>query len=294
MQRNNDQLQADLHHRRRRLLSILRSMWRDGFADAETGGIGELSLYDQHPADLGAELNARQVDLGLQQNIDRMLRQVEKALHRIETGQYGRCENCGRPIDRARLEALPYVTLCIVCQKAADEPDIQPQGRSNGRQEGDVGGDGFSAAATGVDERSAGDGPKKMPVAGEGSRRDGRDAPTMSASWEYARQRPGNGERPIEEAVLEPPFGRTFRDGDDDAAYDGEDAWQDVARYGTANTPQDVPPAVDYDEVLVDPDEDRGIVSGVEAVEDVDGQGVGVNELYPKPEREDPDRSDAP
>ena len=37
------------------------------------------------------------------------------------------------------------------------------------------------------------------------------------------------------------PFGRTFFDGEDQAAYDGEDAWQDVARYGTANSPQDVP-----------------------------------------------------
>ncbi len=37
--------------------------------------------------------------------------------------------------------------------------------------------------------------------------------------------------RPVEEDVLEPPFARTFNDAADINAYDGEDAWQDVARW---------------------------------------------------------------
>lgn len=34
---------------------------------------------------------------------------------RIEAGVYGRCENCGRPIEEVRLHAIPTTTLCVVC-----------------------------------------------------------------------------------------------------------------------------------------------------------------------------------
>ena len=40
-------------------------------------------------------------------------RQVEKALARIESGEYGRCEVCGKEIPVERLEAVPWTTLCI-------------------------------------------------------------------------------------------------------------------------------------------------------------------------------------
>lgn len=52
--------------------------------------------------------------------------------------------------------------------------------------------------------------------------------------------------RPAEEAVLFPPFGRTFLDDADSVGFDGEDAWQAAARHGTAESPQDVPGAVSF------------------------------------------------
>ena len=70
--------------------------------------------------------------------------------------------------------------------------------------------------------------------------------------------------RPIEEEALHPPFGRSFRDRTSTVGYDGEDAWQDVARYGTAESPSDVGGAVSYDELYVDGDERRGAVEEVE------------------------------
>jgi YteA family regulatory protein len=78
--------------------------------------------------------------------------------------------------------------------------------------------------------------------------------------------------RPIEEEVLSPPFARTFRDGDDDAGYDGEDAWQDVAQYGTSETPSDVPEAHRYPYVTTDPHERRGAVQEVEGLVDAEGE----------------------
>lgn len=45
------------------------------------------------------------------------LAQVERALRRLKQGTYGQCESCATKIPIARLNALPYSTLCIKCQR---------------------------------------------------------------------------------------------------------------------------------------------------------------------------------
>jgi DnaK suppressor protein len=45
------------------------------------------------------------------------LAQVQDALARFDDGTYGVCEGCHQAIDPARLEALPYATLCLRCQQ---------------------------------------------------------------------------------------------------------------------------------------------------------------------------------
>ena len=44
------------------------------------------------------------------------LAQVERALQKLDNGTYGLCDNCGQPIDPARLEALPQATRCVNCK----------------------------------------------------------------------------------------------------------------------------------------------------------------------------------
>lgn len=51
----------------------------------------------------------------------RELLQVERALAKLKNGTYGRCEGCGCKIPIARLNALPYCTYCIKCQKQIEE-----------------------------------------------------------------------------------------------------------------------------------------------------------------------------
>lgn len=53
-------------------------------------------------------------------NSRQLLAQVNAALDRLDRGAYGICERCGQPINPRRLEALPYVTLCIKDQEIAD------------------------------------------------------------------------------------------------------------------------------------------------------------------------------
>lgn len=50
-----------------------------------------------------------------------MLRQIDRALERVEEGTYGRCEECGEEVDRRRLEILPFASHCIQCQRRMEE-----------------------------------------------------------------------------------------------------------------------------------------------------------------------------
>ncbi len=69
-----------------------------------------------------------------------------------------------------------------------------------------------------------------------------------------------------QETVIPLPFGDI--DEHDDVETDGEDIWQSVAQWGTSNSPQDVPPAVDYHETYVGFDEPVSFVESVESVVD--------------------------
>jgi DnaK suppressor protein len=45
------------------------------------------------------------------------INRLTAALERVARGQYGRCVDCGRPIERARLAALPETETCLACQQ---------------------------------------------------------------------------------------------------------------------------------------------------------------------------------
>lgn len=73
--------------------------------------------YGNHMADDATAAFEQAKDLALRQNLERTLRQVEHALRRFEKGTYAFCGECGQEIDPARLEVLPYATLCLNCKK---------------------------------------------------------------------------------------------------------------------------------------------------------------------------------
>jgi DnaK suppressor protein len=56
-------------------------------------------------------------DLALYCLYEQSLVHLERALARLDAGQYGICESCGAQIDPARLEAIPHATLCVRCQR---------------------------------------------------------------------------------------------------------------------------------------------------------------------------------
>ncbi|KOU29497.1 DNA-binding protein [Streptomyces sp. WM6373] len=68
-------------------------------------------------ADTGTKNITRESELALAANASSMLEQTERALERLEAGTYGLCENCGKPIGKARMQAFPRATLCVDCKQ---------------------------------------------------------------------------------------------------------------------------------------------------------------------------------
>ncbi len=60
----------------------------------------------------------QQRDLALRERAEQHLAEVDAALARLEAGTYGRCVQCHRDIAPERLEALPWASHCIDCQRA--------------------------------------------------------------------------------------------------------------------------------------------------------------------------------
>ncbi len=82
----------------------------------EIEAAGELSGYDEHPADMASETFEREKDLAIGETIASLLTKAQNALAKIDKGTYGICDICTKPIKRARLEAMPLATLCVDCQ----------------------------------------------------------------------------------------------------------------------------------------------------------------------------------
>lgn len=107
-------LTAQLERERERLAGLIASHEED----LEEARLTETSA-DRSPdpgsADAGSLKFEYEKELSVERNAEDLLRKVERALDRIEKGEYGVCESCGEPIPAARLEVLPYATLCVAC-----------------------------------------------------------------------------------------------------------------------------------------------------------------------------------
>lgn len=57
----------------------------------------------------------RFADVAIQGQIVDQIRLVDKALVRLDEGNYGQCEVCGKPIPDARLEVIPWAETCVTC-----------------------------------------------------------------------------------------------------------------------------------------------------------------------------------
>jgi len=81
---------------------------------------GDLSNVPFHMADAGSDNYEQEFALGLIENEEQELREIDAALGRIQAGTFGQCETCGKSIRKARLKAIPYARLCIECKRVEE------------------------------------------------------------------------------------------------------------------------------------------------------------------------------
>ena len=102
-----------LQQERTRRLALAQRLRQE---EAQPFESGELSKVDQHPAELGSETFERELQLTTLTIVEAELKDIDDALRRLDDGTYGICEECGKPIDEARLEAMPWARYCVVDQ----------------------------------------------------------------------------------------------------------------------------------------------------------------------------------
>jgi YteA family regulatory protein len=162
---------------------------------------GELSNYDNHPAEMATELYNVEFNNGLLVHEEYQLRLVREALGKIEKDRYGICDFCGKDIDVERLEVIPYAKSCIDCEK-------------------------------------------------------------INAASAYAIKN----DRPNEELVVDSPFGRKYLNKREDDENEGLDILNDLMKYGSSDTPQDLGGYHDYKDFYTNDTDRQGIVDDMDQV----------------------------
>jgi DnaK suppressor protein len=97
---------------------------RDALRKALAGDLSMLKELREQTAgdvvDFALDSAQNEINSQLAEVESRELASIENALERMRSGHYGKCEGCHERIPLARLNALPYATLCIECQREAE------------------------------------------------------------------------------------------------------------------------------------------------------------------------------
>ncbi|MBT2644393.1 TraR/DksA C4-type zinc finger protein [Bacillus sp. ISL-41] len=199
------QLKQTLIDEKEALISQIDNNEEEGYLEgSQRDATGELSSYDNHPADSGTELFERSKNIALDEHFDGQIGKIDSALKAIENGTYGKCAECGKEIPFERLEAVPYTLYCV--------DHSQEQNLSN--------------------------------------------------------------DRPAEEDVLEYTHDTNFDRRQNEEMADNRNSFDDVAEFGTSETPSDLTgDHEDYNKLYIDNEKERGFTEDYESFSATDIEG---------------------
>lgn len=110
----------DERHRLRRQLGLLRDELGASSPD-ET--LPAYESFGQHGSDQASDLLEREFDRAVELDLQSQLAEIDDALDRTRSGDYGVCATCSVPIPSERLDALPWTRWCLAHQAAAERAD---------------------------------------------------------------------------------------------------------------------------------------------------------------------------
>lgn len=101
--------------KKKEILEELETL-RDTMMDSTTGEYAsENSTYSTH-MEQGTDAMEREKTFLFASREGKFLNHLEDALARIDRGEYGRCSECGKLIEKERLEAVPHAQQCLQCK----------------------------------------------------------------------------------------------------------------------------------------------------------------------------------
>ena len=103
----------------RRQLEAERLRLEDEIARFPMGNVEQIG-HGNHMAEDASDAFEQAKSLALRRHMEGLLAEVQEALQRLDSGTYGLCLACGEVIDPARLEVLPYASLCLRCKALAE------------------------------------------------------------------------------------------------------------------------------------------------------------------------------
>jgi len=114
------ELRAMLFERRRLLVGDVNHMQDSSMNKSVAAAAGDLSTVPYHMADVGTDNFEHEFTLGLIENEEEELREIDEAIERLDSKTYGLCELCEKPIPKGRLKVIPYARLCIGCKRGEE------------------------------------------------------------------------------------------------------------------------------------------------------------------------------
>lgn len=109
---------------REKLVGKVDSMQGEALKRSRQDASGDLSNVPIHMADVGTDNYERDLMIELIQSGEESVRNIDTALEKIEDGTFGICESCGKKINKERLKAVPYATLCIDCKREEEIDNV--------------------------------------------------------------------------------------------------------------------------------------------------------------------------
>lgn len=125
------QYRQQLMQLRDRLLGVVSAVTEQARQASGGQGESELSNAPMHLADMGTDEFMHGLNATLLENEEKLTADVVAAIHRLDDGTFGVCENCNQDIADERLQAMPFAKHCVVCAEAIDhrEPSNLNRGR---------------------------------------------------------------------------------------------------------------------------------------------------------------------
>lgn len=115
---------AEITHFQKQLLALMSRLAREqsqlrseaiqGSGGEASGGLSDVPL---HLGDLGSHEAEEDVTLGLLENEEALMKEINEALARIDQATFGLCERCQKEISKERLQVIPYARHCVACEK---------------------------------------------------------------------------------------------------------------------------------------------------------------------------------